>query len=63
MLQVLDGTNRYSLTGRAAAIVRWLARQGEHLEQPQKVKVEFNCAGTRVQAKSMVFEDEELTIG
>jgi hypothetical protein len=47
----------YSLDGRAAAIVLWLARQAEKLNGTTRVKIEFHCAGSTIQPNLASFED------
>lgn len=51
MVLVQDGQQRYQLTGRVAAMVRWLAARAERLMVPEKIAVTFDCAGSRVSAE------------
>ena len=58
-MRVTDGHSSYEIDGRVAVMVRWLAERAERLSGHQKVKIEFNCAGSRVKPVSTVIEDEE----
>ena len=59
MLQVTDGHSSYTLDGRVAAMVRWLAERAEWLGGQKKMKVEFNCAGRKVKPVATMIEDED----
>ena len=59
MVQVQDGAQTYRLNGRAAAMVRYLAQRAEALNNlPNKMRLEFNCAGRSVRPKLEICEDE-----
>jgi len=62
MLQVLDEDKRISLTGRAAAIVRWLTANAQQINGQGRLKLQFDCAGRKVRANKTVVEGEELTV-
>jgi hypothetical protein len=42
---VVDDGESVTLTGRVAAMVRWLVSQAERLNTLPQVRVEFNCSG------------------
>ena len=62
MLQVLDGPKSHKLTGRAAAIVRWLTVNAQQINGHGRLKLQFDCAGRKVKANKTVVEGEELTV-
>ena len=45
MLLVQDGERTYQLTGRVAAMVRWLAGEAERVNRLPQLRLEFNCSG------------------
>jgi len=60
-LVVVDGERRIELTGRIAAMVRWLTgKQGREapLNEAPCVRVEFNCAGSQIKPKCVFYENE-----
>ncbi len=63
MLQVVDESETTDVNGRVAAMVRIMLRFAERIAEPDKVKVEFNAAGSRVRGRIMpIFDDEEAGI-
>lgn len=63
-LTLHDGQCVTALRGRAAAIVRWVAARADRLNGRQRVKLEFDCAGSKVKPRCAVFEDEvPITVG
>lgn len=53
----MSNDETYSLDGRVAILVEWLAKQAERVNGADKLKLEFNCAGLDVKAIVTSFED------
>jgi len=45
---VVIGNERISLEGRAETIVRWIVGRLAEIEEPEKVGLTFDCAGSAV---------------
>ena len=43
--------------GRVAAMILFLAEQAEKLNGTERIKIEFNCAGSSVKPSLTFFED------
>jgi len=56
---VIDDEQRIELSGRIAAMVRWLAQErGMRINEAVCVRVEFNCAGSQIKPKCVFYENE-----
>lgn len=60
-MQVLDDDRKtYEVKGRAAAIVRAVARAAGRINAPAQLRLEFNCSGRKVRVSRTEFVDEEV---
>jgi hypothetical protein len=55
----VDGQQQ-TVTGRAARIALWLATNRASLDAPDKVKLEFNCAGQHIDFNLVVKQDGKI---
>ncbi len=55
---VQDSDSRVTLDGRAAAMVRYIVEYADRLNNEQKMRLEFHCAGRVIKPKLQIFEDE-----
>jgi len=55
---VLDDDREYHLEERAAEMIRFVLQRVETIATSDNVKVEHNCAGTKIHSKLTVFECE-----
>jgi len=59
MVQVQDGANIYTVEGRAAAMILYVAQQAVRLNALPRMRLEFHCAGFKmIRPKLEVIEDE-----
>ena len=56
-LQIVDHGCTVELTPRMRRIIRWLLRNQTSIEEPTKVAVTFDCAGSSVQVKRIHLDD------
>jgi hypothetical protein len=45
---VKSGSRAYIVTGRVAAMIVYLAEQAQRLNELPRLRLEFNCAGSKV---------------
>jgi len=53
MVTVILDDKTIRVSGRVAAMVRWLAERAERLNTRSPLKVEFNCGGSEVKPRVM----------
>jgi hypothetical protein len=49
---IIEDGKQTTLTGRVAAMVRWLLKNAERLASNDKIQVTFDCAGSTVLAET-----------
>jgi len=59
---VRDGVQEYEVNGRAAAMVRYIAKRATSINRVGPVKVELNAAGRKVKGRVVAFDDGEEII-
>jgi len=59
-MHIEDDVQSYDVSGRVAALIRWLVRRMTQINgHPGHLKLEFHCAGSRIRPVCALFEDED----
>lgn len=63
VVEVRDGQDAsYTVTGRVAVMILYLAQQAQRLNELPKLRVEFFCAGFKVVKPKIEILEEELPV-
>lgn len=63
MLVVRDGDGEIVVDGRTEALVRFIVARAAAINAPQKLRLEFNCAGRTARPRiELTYEDTEAPV-